>query len=201
MNASINPVSLKAQAVHNTNKYGIFNIYIFENIKSKEIIVLTKGDILEHKDVPCRVQSECLPGTVLDSADCDCSEQIALSLKHINDAGIGIFVLLRQEGRGHGLAIKIRALANKNKGMDTFQAVEELGLKADIRNYDDVIHVLNYFKIKSINILSNSPEKTKLISNTGVVVSNQTLVQATITENTRKHLLAKKNRGHFLEVE
>ena len=125
-------IEVLATAIHHTIEYGDFEISVIKGEDGKEHVVLVKGDIKNKDDILCRVSSECLPGTTLFSAECDCKQQIEYALKLISEKGQGIFIYLRQEGRGHGLAVKIRALANKNKGFDTFAAVESLGVYATI---------------------------------------------------------------------
>lgn len=139
----------------------------------------------------CRISSECLPGTALFSAECDCKEQMQFSLQEISKAGHGMFIYLRQEGRGHGLVTKIRALANKNKGLDTFSAVEALDLPADNREYAVVKNILSYFKIHSIECISNSPNKIEAIKDIGVVVESVKNIPISANSISRRHLQAK----------
>ena len=146
----------------------------------------------------CRVSSECLPGTALFSAECDCSEQLRYSLELIAQANRGILFYLRQEGRGHGLATKIQALANKNIGLDTFSAVEKLGLKADIRNYSIVRSALERFQIRSIVCVSNSPDKIESLIDLGVIIESVANIPITANRVSYPHLRAKKERGHAI---
>lgn len=125
-----------AKAQHHTNQYGDFQIAVYE-VGIKEHVTLIKGDVKGKENVPVRVQSECLLGTALDSADCDCRAQLDGSLEIVSKSLVGAVLYMREEGRGHGLATKIRALANKNIGLDTYEAVRVLGLPPDIRDYRD----------------------------------------------------------------
>lgn len=118
----------------------------------------------------------------------------------ISKQNLGIVVYLRQEGRGHGLETKVRALANKNKGHDTFTAVEMLGLEADVRKYWEAAEILKILEIASIHLLTNNPEKISGLENEGIVVSKIEAVEATPTEYTRQHLLSKKQKGHRLTL-
>lgn len=109
-----------AEALHHTPYFGDFEIAVYE-ASGKEHLVLVKGDIKGEEDVPVRIQSECLPGTALNSADCDCRAQLEQSMEIAWRSGKGAILYMREEGRGHGLATKIRALSFKNRGLDTFR--------------------------------------------------------------------------------
>jgi GTP cyclohydrolase II len=112
----------------------------------------------------------------------------------------GVVILLRQEGRGHGLTHKIRALANKNAGYDTFEAVEMLGDKADIRTYDDAVAILRRLKVASVCLLTNNPAKVNALSADGVTVQRVLSLNIPPTTQTIKHLRAKKKRGHDIRL-
>ena len=189
-------IKVLAEAIHHTIEYGDFDIYVVTDDDIVEHIVLIRGDISLKEDVLCRVSSECLPGTALFSAECDCKQQIEYSLKRISEENEGIFLYLRQEGRGHGLSTKIKALANKNKGMNTFEAIEHLGLPADIREYSMVKQILDYFKVRSIRFIGNSVEKLDLLEKEGIIVSDVINIPIIPTKYSYQHLCAKKERGH-----
>lgn len=162
-------------------------------------VVLVKGEIgPKPRRVLCRVASSCLLSTALDSAECDCREQIDESLRLIHREGVGIFLYLRQDGRGHGVATKVRALANKNAGMDTFEAVEALGLAADIRSYGQVLPILSALGVCSIRLLSSNPDKVAAIRATGVVVDEVLPIAVSAPAQATRHLDAKRARGHLL---
>lgn len=189
-------IKILATAVHHTLEYGDFNIYIIQGEDGEEHVVLICGNVENESNVLCRVSSECLPGTALFSAECDCKEQIEYSLKKISEAKKGIFIYLRQEGRGHGLTIKIKALANKNKGLDTFAAVEKLGLPADTRDYSIVKQILDHFKIRSIRCLSNNPDKEAAFIEKGIKISEVIRIPVLPNKISFQHLCAKQQRGH-----
>ena len=191
-------IKILAQAIHHTLEFGDFDITIIRGEDNKEHVVLIKGAIKGHENVLCRISSECLPGTALFSAECDCKQQIEYSLKTISEEKNGIFIYLRQEGRGHGLATKIRALANKNKGLDTFEAVEALGLAADVREYSIVKDILDYYDIKSIRCLCNSPEKIHALQEEDVYISEVVNIPIAANSFSFPHLRAKQNRGHAI---
>lgn len=191
-------IKILAQAIHHTLEFGDFNIIIVKGEDDKEHVILVKGDIEGHKDVLCRISSECLPGTALYSAECDCKQQIQYALKVIAEEKNGIFIYLRQEGRGHGLATKIRALANKNKGLDTFEAVEALGLAADVREYSIVKDILDFYDVKSIRCLCNSPEKIQALQNENICISEVVNIPIVANVFSFRHLQAKQNKGHVI---
>jgi len=194
-------IKVLATAIHHTLEFGDFDIYIIQDEDEKEHVVLIRGDIENEEHVLCRVSSECLPSTALFSAECDCKQQIEYALKLISSEEKGIFIYLRQEGRGHGLAIKIRALANKNKGFDTFAAVEELGLQADIRRYTTVKHILDYFKVLSIRCICNNPDKVQDFVKEGVNITEVINIPVLPNEVSYRHLCAKRQRGHAIIFE
>lgn len=189
-------IKILANAIHHTIEYGDFDIYIIQDDNMNEHVVLVRGDIENGKSILCRVSSECLPGTALFSAECDCKQQISYALKMIEKENRGIFIYLRQEGRGYGLAIKIKALANKNKGYDTFTAVEKLGLPADIRSYEVVKQILEHFKIDSIKCMSNNPDKLSALVDEGIKIDEIIRIPVIPNDFSYRHLCAKRDRGH-----
>lgn len=189
-------IEVLAKAIHHTTKFGSFNIYIVKGEENQEHVVLTRGDIKKGENILCRVSSECLPGLSLLSAECDCEEQVQFSLQKISEIEQGIFIYLRQEGRGHGLVTKIRALENKNNGYDTFTAVEQLGLPADIRTYAIVKSILDYFEIQSISCITNNPDKVRAFRNLNISISSVITTPVSANLISYRHLRAKQNRGH-----
>lgn len=193
-------IKILANAVHHTIEYGDFDIYIVKGEDSKEHVVLIRGDVENREDILCRVSSECLPGTALFSAECDCKQQIQYSLERISQENQGIFIYLRQEGRGHGLATKIRALANKNRGLDTFAAVECLGLPADVREYSIVKQILDYFKVLSIRCICNNPDKVQALRDEKIVIRSVINIPIEANYYSFPHLRAKQERGHAIKL-
>jgi 3,4-dihydroxy 2-butanone 4-phosphate synthase/GTP cyclohydrolase II len=194
-------MELTAAAQHMTHAYGDFRIYVATNTVTKtEHIVLVKGVVAGTRNVLCRLQSECLTGIVLDSADCECNDQMHMALAAIHKEGAGVLLFLRQEGRGHGLTNKIRALANKNAGYDTFAAVELLGLEADARRYDDAVKILRLIGVASINLMTNNPGKSDAMRAGGITVQSISRLHVSPTERTLRHLEAKRARGHDIDL-
>ena len=193
---NLRQLQITAKAIHETTNYGDFDIYIIMNTFEKlEHIALIKGDVKNKNNVLCRISSECLTGTVIDSSTCDCSQQINKSLELIKNEGSGIFIYLRQEGRGHGLTSKIRALKFKNKGYNTFEAVENLGLASDIRKYFDASEIIKYFGVRSIKLLTSNPQKAEELIDNGVSISELEPLNVLPTDKTIQHIIAKKNKG------
>lgn len=167
----VRSIDISASAIHHSRNYGEFEIIVaVDPVSNDEHIVLVKGNVGGGSNVLCRVSSECVTGTVLNSTDCDCNDQLEYSLNEINQKGKGVFILLKQEGRGHGLKTKIKALNNKNKGMNTFDAVKALGLAEDVREYRVVRNILDALQVESICLLTNSPVKVKKIEDCGVTI-------------------------------
>lgn len=186
-----------ASADHVTSHYGEFRIHVFQEEQSGvEHVALSKGDTAGKSETLCRVASECITGMVLDAADCDCLYQLRHSLALIEKCGSGIVILLRQEGRGHGLSVKVRALENKNRGCDTFTAVEQLGLPSDCRTYDIAAMILNDLEIKSIRLITSNPSKVAELSRLGIHISEVIPTPRFVTARNERHLDAKVAIGH-----
>lgn len=156
-------------------EYGEFSIHIFQDINTDiEHVALTKGDIKNGENVLTRVHSECLTGDIFSSSRCDCGEQLIQSLIRINKKGEGLVVYLRDhEGRGIGLANKIKAYHLQDFGLDTVEANIALGLPVDNRSYLSASEVIHSFNIRSIHLLSNNPQKAFALANLNITVSKQ----------------------------
>jgi 3,4-dihydroxy 2-butanone 4-phosphate synthase / GTP cyclohydrolase II len=188
-----------AQAVLPT-EYGEFQINIFENLLDKqEHAALVMGDISDGKDVLVRVHSSCLTGDVLHSVRCDCGAQLDAAMERIGKEGRGVVLYLNQEGRGIGLANKIRAYALQDQGLDTVEANEKLGFKADQRDYGMGVQILRDLGIRTMRLLSNNRRKLVGIEGYGLSVSEWLPLEIPATDSTRKYLTTKKNKlGHKL---
>jgi 3,4-dihydroxy 2-butanone 4-phosphate synthase/GTP cyclohydrolase II len=181
-------------------EYGEFQIHIFENLLDKqEHAALVMGDISDGKDVLVRVHSSCLTGDVLHSVRCDCGAQLDAAMERIGKEGRGVVLYLNQEGRGIGLGNKIRAYALQDQGLDTVEANEKLGFKADQRDYGMGVQILRDLGIRTMRLLSNNRRKLVGIEGYGLSVSEWLPLEIPATDSTRKYLTTKKHKlGHKL---
>ena len=192
-----------ASAPFRTVHHGRFHISVTKpEVCGGHHLVLVKGQVADESGSPaplCRVASACVTSTALDADDCDCAGQNQAALELIDSSGRGILVYLDQEGRGNGLEAKIEALNGKAAGLDTFAAVEALGLPADARNYEPVPLILGALGVKAIRLLSNNPGKAASIVQTGVRVTEMVpCLDPHPPARARRHLQAKVRRGHLL---
>ena len=180
--------------------FGDFQMHVFVNqLDKKEHVALVQGDISSGKDVLVRVHSSCLTGDVLHSVRCDCGEQLDAAMKLIADEGRGVLLYLNQEGRGIGLANKIRAYELQDEGFDTVEANERLGFKADQRDYGMGVQMLRELGVKTMRLLSNNPRKLVGIEGYGLSVSEWLPLEMPASDSTRRYLKTKKDKlGHRL---
>jgi GTP cyclohydrolase II len=152
-------------------RHGEFRTIVFRHAHDphKEHVALVKGDV-RGDEVLARIHSECLTGEVLGSLKCDCAPQLDRALSLIATAGRGVVVYLRQEGRGIGLANKVRAYALQARGLDTVDANLALHLPEDARRYDAAAALLRQLGVKSVRLLTNNPEKVRALAALGVPV-------------------------------
>ncbi len=156
------------------SRFGDFHIVAFENNRdSKEHVAITKGDVIGASDVPVRLHSECLTGDVIGSLRCDCRDQLEAALKMIGKMDRGIVLYLRQEGRGIGLANKIRAYSLQDEGMDTVEANLALGFRDDERDYAVAAHMLMSLRIQSVRLITNNPKKIQQLIDYGIKVTDR----------------------------
>lgn len=172
-------------------KLGMFKVQSFKEGEKEHLCIMSKdlGDV-----VNVRIHSECLTGDALLSLKCDCGAQLEYALKYIQEHG-GLVIYLRQEGRGIGLLNKINAYALQDKGLDTIEANLKLGFKADERNYDVVDFILDYYKIKAINLITNNPLK---INSLKVEVKKRIPIKISSNEFNQDYLKIKEEKmGHL----
>lgn len=194
-----------ASAPYPTRSYGVFRLFVTDRRDASapggQDLVLVKGDVVGRTDVLCRITSRCIMSTALDAYDCDCADQTRLALNLISQHGAGLLIYLDQEGRGHGLPTKVRAMELKAKGFDTYSAFEAMGLEPDITSYSSVIEILGELGVLSISLITNNPAKRNAIANLGVTVTGLVpCVPTAVPSGALRHLRAKQQRGHDLEL-
>jgi 3,4-dihydroxy 2-butanone 4-phosphate synthase/GTP cyclohydrolase II len=181
-------------------EYGDFRVYAFENqVDHQTHIALVRGEIGDGENVLVRVHSSCLTGDGLHSIRCDCGAQLDAAMRKIADEGRGVMLYLNQEGRGIGLANKIRAYELQDEGFDTVEANERLGFKADQRDYGMGVQILRELGIRSMRLMSNNPRKLVGIEGYGLSIREWIPLEIPASESTRRYLKTKKEKlGHKL---
>jgi 3,4-dihydroxy 2-butanone 4-phosphate synthase/GTP cyclohydrolase II len=181
-------------------RYGRFRVFAYESLLDKEThVAMVLGEVGTGRDVLVRVHSRCLTGDVFHSARCDCGEQLEKALKRISTEGRGVFLYLNQEGRGIGLANKIKAYALQDEGLDTVEANERLGFKPDQRDYGIGAQILRDLGVNSMRLLTNNPRKFVGLEGYGLSVSETVPIEIPASDSTRRYLTTKKEKlGHRL---
>jgi 3,4-dihydroxy 2-butanone 4-phosphate synthase/GTP cyclohydrolase II len=181
-------------------RYGKFKAIAYKShVDSGEHIALTIGEWKEDEPVLVRIHSECLTGDVFGSMRCDCGEQIDLALKQLAEEGSGIFLYMRQEGRGIGLHNKIKAYSLQDQGLDTVEANETLGFEPDLRHYGVGAQILRDLGVRKLNLLTNNPKKVVGLSGFDLEIVDRIPVEAEVTDENRTYMKTKKARmGHIL---
>jgi 3,4-dihydroxy 2-butanone 4-phosphate synthase / GTP cyclohydrolase II len=183
-------------------KYGNFMVHSFINkITGENHMALVRGDISTPEPVLVRVHSECLTGDVFGSLRCDCGDQLADAMHRIAAAGRGVFLYMRQEGRGIGLVNKLKAYSLQDQGMDTVEANHALGFPADLRDYGIGAQILVGLGIRKIKLLTNNPKKISGIQGWGLEIVERIPIQVSHTEKNIRYLKTKKEKlGHLLTM-
>jgi 3,4-dihydroxy 2-butanone 4-phosphate synthase/GTP cyclohydrolase II len=183
-------------------EHGPFRIYAYESrIDDETHVALVRGEIGEGADVLVRVHSKCLTGDVFHSARCDCGPQLDTALARIAQEGRGVLLYLNQEGRGIGLANKIRAYELQDQGLDTVEANERLGFKADQRDYGIGAQILSDLGVRTMRLLTNNPRKFVGLQGYGLSIVDAVPLEIPASDLTRRYLKTKKDKlGHRLST-
>ncbi|MBU2009210.1 MAG: bifunctional 3,4-dihydroxy-2-butanone-4-phosphate synthase/GTP cyclohydrolase II [Chloroflexi bacterium] len=184
-------------------RYGKFRAIAYKSTTDPdEHVALVLGEVAGEEPVLVRVHSECLTGDVFGSLRCDCGDQIGLAMQAIAKEGKGVFLYMRQEGRGIGFHNKLKAYALQDQGLDTVEANRRLGFPADLRDYGIGAQILSDLGIKNLRLLTNNPKKVVGLEGYGLKVVETVPLIATPNPYNRQYLVAKeKKMGHRLGME
>jgi 3,4-dihydroxy 2-butanone 4-phosphate synthase/GTP cyclohydrolase II len=196
-------VRRNAETVIPTSIAGSFQATVYENdVDDLLHIAMVKGAINPEEAVLVRVHSECLTGDIFGSLRCDCGEQLHRAMAMMEEEGNGVLLYIRQEGRGIGLVNKLKAYALQDEGMDTVDANEKLGFKADVRNYGIGAQILVDLGVRKMRLITNNPKKMIGLQGYGLSIVEQVPIEIAPNDFNRCYLECKKARmGHLLNME
>jgi 3,4-dihydroxy 2-butanone 4-phosphate synthase/GTP cyclohydrolase II len=182
--------------------FGEFKAMAFGNdIDDYEHLALVKGEIDPDKEVLVRVHSQCLTGDVFGSYRCDCGDQLAKAMEIVQQEGLGVILYMQQEGRGIGLANKLKAYALQDRGRDTVEANEELGFKADLRDYGVGAQILVALGVKKMRLMTNNPKKIIGLEGYGLEVTGRVPIECEPRAENFRYLITKCQKlGHLLNL-
>ena len=188
---------------HLPSKYGTFDIALYRSeTDSKEHIALVKGEILPDVATLVRVHSECLTGDIFGSLRCDCNEQLMAALLMVEKAGSGVVLYMRQEGRGIGLVNKLKAYRLQDEGLDTVEANEKLGFRADLRDYGIGAQILRDLGVRKMRLMTNNPKKVVGLRGYGLDIVERVPLEIDPNEINVRYLRTKRDKmGHLILIE
>lgn len=181
-------------------EFGDFTIHVYQSeTDRKDHLALVKGEIVPDKPVLVRVHSECLTGDVFGSMRCDCGDQLHAAMMKVHEAGEGVVLYMRQEGRGIGLVNKLRAYQLQDEGMDTVEANEKLGFKPDLRDYGIGAQILRDLGVGKMKLMTNNPKKVVGLHGYGLEIVDRVPLEIPVTKLNERYLKAKRDKlGHLL---
>lgn len=179
-------------------RYGNFRIHAFVGKDGKEHVALTRCEHPAHSGVPVRIHSRCLTGDTLTSMRCDCRDQLEKSMGYLERKKCGILIYLDQEGRGIGLANKIKAYALQDQGLDTVEANVHLGFGEDQRDYGVAAEILRHLKADSIALMTNNPKKIADLERHGIKVERRIPLITKTNRYNRRYMETKKRKMNHL---
>lgn len=181
-------------------KFGAFTLYAYEpTVESNPYIAIVKGNVATHEPTLVRMHSSCLTGDLLGSLRCDCGDQLEMALRMIEREGRGVVVYIAQEGRGIGILNKLKAYELQDKGMDTVEANQALGFKADLRDYGLGAQVLADLGLRRLKLMTNNPSKVAGLQGYGLEIVEHVPIVADPTPHNTKYLETKREKlGHKL---
>ncbi len=190
----------RVEVVKMPTEYGDFNLYLYRSkLDGQHHLALVCGEVAGRKNVLVRVHSECLTGDVFGSHRCDCGPQLHQALRQVAEAGCGVVVYMRQEGRGIGLAPKIRAYKLQEQGYDTVEANKKLGFDMDLREYGLGAQILADLGLKTIRLLTNNPKKVVGLEGYGLQIVQQLPIKVKPNAHNARYLKTKREKlGHLL---
>ena len=199
--ATSNTVERIAEAKLPTD-FGEFRLIGYRSLTSaEEFVVLARGKFDAETPTLVRIHSQCLTGDVFGSTKCDCGQQLRSAMKLIAKEGRGVIVYQQQEGRGIGIINKIRAYALQDKGADTIEANERLGLAPDLRRYEQCAEILRHLGLRRVRVISNNPEKIAAIRNAGLEIVERISPKIKFHRSLARYLRTKREEmGHLIDL-
>ncbi len=190
----------RIEAVRMPTDYGNFDLYLYQSkVDGQHHLALVRGDVAGKSPVLVRVHSECLTGDVFGSRRCDCGPQLQQAMRMVAEAGRGVIVYMRQEGRGIGLPAKIKAYKLQEQGYDTVEANQKLGYGMDLREYGLGAQILSDLGVRRIRLLTNNPKKVVGLEGYGLEIVEQVPIKIRPNPFNARYLKTKREKlGHLL---